>query len=84
MTGKAPKRLKDTNQLAKSIVDIATDEPEDGNLAQATHDKDPAAVSLGRRGGLKGGAARAAKLDPTKRREIAQRAAQARWKKDDS
>lgn len=83
MTGKAPKRPKDTNQLAKSIVDIATGVDQDSVPAQALDDKDPAAVSLGRRGGLKGGAARAAKLDPTKRREIAQRAAQARWKKDD-
>ncbi len=84
MTGKAPKRPTDANQLAKSIVDIATGETSDDIPAQASHVKDPAAVSLGRRGGLKGGAARAAKLDPTKRREIAQRAAQARWKKDDS
>lgn len=41
--------------------------------------KDPAAVSLGRRGGLKGGPARAAKLSPEDRKEIAQRAAKQRW-----
>jgi len=41
--------------------------------------KDPAAVSLGRRGGLKGGPARAAKLSPEERKKIAQRAAKQRW-----
>jgi len=43
--------------------------------------KDPAAVSLGRRGGLKGGPARAAKLTPEQRQESAKRAAQARWRR---
>jgi len=45
--------------------------------------KDPAAVSLGRRGGLKGGAARAAKLTVMERREQASKAARARWAKRD-
>jgi hypothetical protein len=43
--------------------------------------KNPAAVALGRLGGLKGGKARAAKLSPRRRKEIARKAAQARWKK---
>jgi len=43
-------------------------------------DKDPSAVALGRKGGLKGGKARAAKLTPEKRSEIARKAAAARWK----
>jgi hypothetical protein len=42
--------------------------------------KNPAAVALGKLGGAKGGAARAAKLSPAKRRSIARKAAQARWK----
>jgi hypothetical protein len=42
--------------------------------------KDPAAVALGRKGGLKGGKARAAKLTAEQRSEIAKRAASARWK----
>ena len=42
--------------------------------------KNPAAVALGRLGGAKGGAARAAALSPTKRRAIAKKAAKARWK----
>lgn len=44
--------------------------------------KDPAAVALGRKGGLKGGAARAAKLTPEQRSEIAKKAAAARWKSE--
>jgi hypothetical protein len=46
--------------------------------------KNPAAVALGKLGGLKGGKARAAKLSPERRKAIAQRAAQARWAKDES
>lgn len=42
--------------------------------------KDPAAVALGRKGGLKGGKARAEKLTPEQRSEIAKRAASARWR----
>ena len=51
------KRPRDSNQLAKSIVDIATGEVEDRKPAPEEQGKDPAAVSLGRRGGLKGGKA---------------------------
>lgn len=77
------KRPNDLNQLAKRMVDIATGESADNDASvQDGSGKDPAAVSLGRRGGLKGGKARAAKLDPDKRREIAKRAAAARWKVD--
>ena len=43
--------------------------------------KNPAAVALGRLGGLKGGKARAASLSENKRRQLARKAAQARWKK---
>lgn len=42
--------------------------------------KDPAAVALGRKGGLKGGKARAASLSKKRRVEIAKGAAKARWK----
>lgn len=77
MTEKHPKRPRDANQLAKSIVDLVT-----GNTAATVDDgKDPAAVSLGRRGGLKGGKARANKLDQEQRTEIARKAARARWEK---
>jgi hypothetical protein len=69
------RRPRDLNQLAASIVDEAT-----GNEvpAPAQPEKGPAAASLGRRGGLKGGKARAGKLSTEERREIARKAA-ARW-----
>lgn len=72
------KRPRDTNQLAKMIVGIASGEIDD---APANDGKNPAAVALGRLGGLKGGKARAASLSKTKRAEIARKAAAARWKK---
>jgi len=43
--------------------------------------KNPYAVALGRKGGLKGGRARADKLNAEERRQIAQKAAKARWAK---
>ena len=70
----------DLNQLAKLIVDQATGEspilpkPEQ-------KEKNPAAVALGKLGGQKGGKARAKKLSPEERSEIAKKAAEARWKK---
>ena len=74
-----PKRSskpKDINQLAASIIVDAVGEPApilpDG-------EKNPAAVALGRMGGLKGGKARAESLTPKKRSEIAKKAAAARW-----
>ena len=73
-------RPRDPNQLAKLIVDIATGQVEDKPDPRPDDPaKDPAAVSLGRRGGLRGGRARAAKLSPERRREIAKRAAAKRW-----
>ena len=72
-------RPRDTNQLAKSIVDIATREVDPAPIEATV--KNPAAVALGRLGGLKGGKARAAKLSPKKRSEIAKKAAQKRWEK---
>jgi len=44
-------------------------------------EKNPAAVELGRLGGRKGGNARAEKLSPERRKEIAKKAAEARWAK---
>ncbi len=71
MTDK-PKRPKDSNQLAKFIVDLATGE-------DAQYEPD---TSGQRRGGKKGGEMRAASLTPEQREEIARLAAEARWKKD--
>lgn len=77
---KNSKRPRDTNQLAKSIVDLSTGQAAEEKLEDSG--KDPAAVALGRKGGLKGGKARAASLSPEKRSEIAKKAAQARWNKE--
>lgn len=74
-----PKRPRDPNQLAKLITDIATGEVEE---QQTVDGKNPAAVALGRQGGLKGGAARAKALTDAQRKEAAQKAAQARWSKN--
>jgi len=77
MPDRSRKRPRDLNQLAKSIVDEATGQTEP--LPEDT--RDPLAVELGRRGGLKGGKARAAKLSPERRSEIARIAAAKRWEK---
>lgn len=74
---KKPKRPTDVNQLAKLIADIATGAVEETHCDEG---KDPAAVSLGRKGGLKGGSARAKALTKEQRSEIAKKAASARWK----
>jgi hypothetical protein len=63
-------------QLAKLMIDIASGEVEDRQPTPEANGKDPAAVSLGRRGGLKGGMARAAKMTPEQRSDIARKAAQ--------
>ena len=72
-----PKRPRDANQLAKLILDLATGEQEAQTFT--TDGKDPAAVALGRRGGLKGGKARAASMSAEQRSQIAKSAAAARW-----
>jgi hypothetical protein len=72
---KGGKRPRDPNQLAKFIVDLATGE---------TFPKEASAKEVrARRGGEKGGPARAISLTPGQRSEIARIAAEARWKKSD-
>jgi hypothetical protein len=75
-----PKRSSkqpDENQAAKNVLDRIAE------LTSAPIDtgKNPAAQALGRLGGLKGGKARAASMTPEQRKEIAQKAAEARWGK---
>lgn len=70
-------RPRDPNQLAKLVADIATGEQSDQLFTD--DGRDAAAVLLGRRGGLKGGKARAKALSPERRAEIARKAAQTRW-----
>jgi hypothetical protein len=80
------KKKLDMNQLAKAITDIATRETEKKSSKDSKEEpvKNPAAVALGRLGGLKGGKARAAKLSSKKRSEIAKNAARTRWAKRSS
>ncbi len=79
-----PKRSskpKDTQQLARAVLDAIAPDAEP-KLAEPKEesDKNPAAVALGRLGGLKGGKARASKLTADERSKIAKKAAVARWK----
>ncbi len=69
MLKRTSRETKDLNLLAVKIVEAAT-------MVKA---KNPAAVELGRLGGLKGGRARANKLSSQRRKEIARNAAKARW-----
>jgi len=82
MSAKHLKRPRDPVQLGKLIGDILTGQVEDvAPMPADNSNKDPAAVALGRKGGLKGGKARAAKMAPTVRANIARKAAKARWGK---
>jgi hypothetical protein len=81
MPNRSSKRPTDPNQLAKLIVDIASGEAEDV-LIDPQSGKNLAAVALGRKGGLKGGVARAQNLSSEERSRIAKNAAKARWKRD--
>ena len=73
------KRPRDPNALAFNIVAQTTGDaaPE----VRPESDKNPAAVALGRLGGLKGGVARSKSLSKKRRSEIAKKAAKTRWKK---
>jgi hypothetical protein len=77
---KRTKMPRDVNQRAKLTVDWATGQAD----PEPEPAKDPAAIERGRAGGLKGGSARAEKLTPERRREIARKAAAARWKSEAS
>jgi hypothetical protein len=86
MLDRSKKRPRDPNQLEHQIFLETSGEapklnPAGEAPAAAGPNKNPHAVALGRLGGLKGGAARAAKLAPKRRSQIAAKAAKARWKK---
>jgi len=81
MPDRSRKRPRDVNELAASIVDEATG---DAPAVDPDEGKDPAAVALGRRGGLKGGKARAERMTAAERAESARKAAQARWARRES
>lgn len=69
---------RDTNQLAAMVVKLATGQPVE---PEPESTKDPAAVALGRKGGLKGGKARWKGVSAKKRKSLARHAAEARWRK---
>lgn len=72
MLEQMPTRPRDTNQLAKMIVDLSTGDAEEPEMSVK--------AKAGQLGGLKGGKARAESLTPERRSEIAKKAAETRWK----
>jgi hypothetical protein len=82
MPERSKKRPRDPNRLAYQIMLESTGQAE--KFTPEEKPKHPAAVALGRLGGLKGGPARAAKLSPKKRSQIAAKAAAKRWGKKTS
>jgi len=77
---KRSSKQKDTQQLARHVLDAVVPDAEAPPIEPPCPEgKNPAAVALGRLGGKKGGKARAAKLTPEERREIAKKAAAKRW-----
>ena len=86
-----PKKLPaDVNARAAAIVALSTGQPlpkldeapkQPEKAAKPERERNPAAVALGRLGGLKGGKARAEKLTPEQRSEIGKKAASTRWAK---
>jgi hypothetical protein len=84
MPDRSTKRPRDPNQLAhqvflESVGEAPKYDPDQAKPVDPS--KNPHAVALGRLGGLKGGAARAASLSPKKRSQIAAKAAKTRWGK---
>jgi hypothetical protein len=67
--------------VLQHVIEATGDKPDEPRPAQDQSGKDPNAVALGRKGGLKGGPARAKKLGKKKLREAARKAARARWSK---
>lgn len=68
---------RDVNQITHAMVQAIAN----GDMPKTADGKDPLAVALGRRGGLKGGPARAAMLSARERSDSARKAAKARWSK---
>ena len=82
MSKTPPQRPRDMNQLAKRIVDLSVGEETEEQPVE--REKNPHAVALGRLGGQRGGKARAERMTPAKRSEIARVAARSRWEKKPS
>ncbi len=73
---KRSSKQKDPSEIARYVLDTVVP---DAEPPKAEKEKNPAAVALGRLGGLKGGKARAAKLSAEQRKQIAANAAKKRW-----
>lgn len=76
---KKKKKQRDIAEIAYQTLQEVTSSQD--TTPKPTLEKNPAAVALGRLGGLKGGPARAKRLSSKKRQEIARKAAKTRWKK---
>lgn len=76
-----PKRSSASSVISEVAARVTTTVTSVAITGETAPQKNQAAVSLGRLGGLKGGPARAAKLSPNKRKAIAKKAAKARWSK---
>ena len=72
---------KDSNKRAYEIFRLSTEEPEEKAQPPEKSEISKYLAEIGRKGGLKGGKARAESLTAKQRRKIAIKAAQARWKK---
>jgi hypothetical protein len=83
MRKRSSKKPPETNKITEAVAEPAVAAPVP-DQQQPPHVKNAAAVALGRLGGVKGGKARAAKLSPKRRKEIAKKAARARWGKKKS
>jgi len=72
---------KDVNQLAYEIVRLSTEESQESKQTPKRSAISEYLSEIGHKGGLKGGPSRAKKLSAKRRKEIAQKAAKARWVK---
>lgn len=81
MKRSSKKLPKDPNQLAYEIVRMSTEEPTEEETKPERSIISKYLAEIGRKGGLKGGKARAEKLTPEQKSEIARKAANARWSK---
>jgi hypothetical protein len=81
MPKRSSKKQKDTQELARHVLDLIVPDADPAPAPKPEKVKNPAAVALGRLGGLKGGRARAAKLTAEQRADIARAAAAKRWGK---
>jgi len=82
MPKRSSKKQKDTQELARHVLDAVVPDAEPAPPEETKAEKNPAAVALGKLGGKKGGPARAAKLSAKRRKEIAVKAAKTRWNRE--